>query len=320
MSEVDEGAVPRITLLGPQRRPSLDKVVQAMGLAGPFATITAGWQEREFDDAELHTHLRGDSHNLSLWHRLQDVLAQDADLAVAHRIRRDWIAQLQELYLIGVDHTMRAVRQIREQTENHPQVLAMAVADAEEVLRDLDRRHLARVHAVHAEFYERLVPHERPVVAHHRGEVAEVLSRCNAVVLAGGHVAELLDALHLFNIAPAGLDRLPIIAWSAGAMALTERVVLFNDNASREPTWSEVYDGGMGVLRDMVLLPSAHYRLRMQDHGRMSTFAHRFAPARCVLLDPGAKVQVGYDGRLPAYTPVIGSDGRTTTLGEARDA
>lgn len=320
MSDIDDGAVPRITLLGPQRRPSLDKVVQSMGLAGPFATVTAGWQERELNDSELDAHLRGESQNLSLWHRMQDALIMDTELAVAHRVRRDRIAQLQELYLIGVDHTMQAVRQLHAQTEHDAEVRAMAVADAEEVLRDLDRRHLARVHAVHSEFYARLAPHERPAVAHHRAEVAEVLSRCNAVVLAGGHVAELLDALHLFNIAPAGLDRLPIIAWSAGAMALTERVVLFNDNASRKPTWAEVYDGGLGVLRNMVVLPSAHHRLRMQDRDRMSTLAHRYAPARCVLLDPGAKVQVGYDGELPAYTPVIGFDGVATTLGDDGDA
>ena len=42
-----------IVLLGPQRRPSLDKIVNALGLPGPFVTITAGWQEREKDDADL---------------------------------------------------------------------------------------------------------------------------------------------------------------------------------------------------------------------------------------------------------------------------
>lgn len=316
MTDIAPGA--RVTLLGPQRRPGLDKVVDAMGLPGPYATITAGWQEREDEDAELDRHLRGRSHNLRLWQRMQDVWEQDPELAEAHRIRRDRITALQRLYLIGVDHAMQAVAQMRD--VGAASIVDLAVADAERVLDDLDRRHLARVHEIHADFYARLRPHEREGVARHRAQIAQLLDECGAVVLAGGHIAELLDALHLFNVAPAGLARLPIIAWSAGAMALTERVVLFNDNAARGPTWAEVFDGGLAVLPGMVLLPAAHARLHMDDHPRMATFARRFAPSLCVLLDPGAKVQIGDDGRLPPDAPVIGPDGLIGSAGEWADA
>ena len=43
-----------VTLLGPQRRPTLDHVLQPTGPDALVATVTAGWQERERDDAELH--------------------------------------------------------------------------------------------------------------------------------------------------------------------------------------------------------------------------------------------------------------------------
>ena len=43
----------RVTLLGPQRRPTLDTVAASLYPEGPVATITAGWQEREPDDGEL---------------------------------------------------------------------------------------------------------------------------------------------------------------------------------------------------------------------------------------------------------------------------
>ena len=43
----------RVTLLGPQRRPTLDTVAASLRLEGPIATITAGWQERETDDGAL---------------------------------------------------------------------------------------------------------------------------------------------------------------------------------------------------------------------------------------------------------------------------
>ena len=49
----------RVILLGPQRRPTVDAVARSLSLDGPVATITAGWQEREPDDAELSALLGG---------------------------------------------------------------------------------------------------------------------------------------------------------------------------------------------------------------------------------------------------------------------
>ena len=42
-----------VTLLGPQRRPSVEHVVGDLDQERPVATVTAGWQEREGEDAEL---------------------------------------------------------------------------------------------------------------------------------------------------------------------------------------------------------------------------------------------------------------------------
>src|SRR5699024_6878660 len=111
------------------------------------------------------------------------------DLAQAHRIRRARIAGLQRLYLIGVDHAMQAAEEMREASRASPRVVQRAIGDAEEVLRDLDRRHLARVHEVHAGFYADMRPHERDSVARHRAEIASVLDGSGAVVMTGGHIA-----------------------------------------------------------------------------------------------------------------------------------
>ncbi|NNG38406.1 type 1 glutamine amidotransferase-like domain-containing protein [Flexivirga sp. ID2601S] len=310
---------PSMVLLGPQRRPGLDKVVAALGLDGPFATITAGWQERESADDELTQHLGGAAVNLRLWERRQDVLDRDPEFAAAWRHRRAVIDEMQELYLLGVGHTVAALDDIRAQGEASDRVRDLAIRDAEEVLRSLDRRHLERVREVHADFYAAVRPHERDLIAGHRAEVAQILGQAQAVVIAGGHVAELLDSQHLFNVVPAGLDRLPIIAWSAGAMALTERVVLFNDNASRGPRSPEIYDDGLGLLRETVVFPSAHQRLHMHDLPRMATMTRRFAPAWCVPLDPGTRVTVDAGGRLEAGTTVIGPAGSVATLGRGDD-
>ena len=81
-----------------------------------------------------------------------------------------------------------------------------------------------------------------------------------------------------------------MIAWSAGAMALTDRIVLFHDRAPQGPGHPEVYGSGLSVLRDVVLLPHAKTRLLLDDTARMAVFARRFAPARCVLLEQGTRL------------------------------
>jgi hypothetical protein len=150
------------------------------------------------------------------------------------------------------------------------------------------------------------------VIAGHRADVAGLLAGAAAVVVAGGHVGVLADALHLFNIA-ASL-RSPVIAWSAGAMALTDRIVLFNDRAPQGPGHPEVYCSGLSVLRNVVALPHASARLRLGDAPRMAVFARRFAPARCVLLENRTRVDTGSDGNCPPGTRVLAADGRVTTL------
>jgi hypothetical protein len=114
--------------------------------------------------------------------------------------------------------------------------------------------------------------------------------------------------LHLFHLGP----HLParVVAWSAGAMALTSRVVLFHDRAVQGTAQTEVYDEGLDVLPDLVLLPHARRRLRTEDLTRMSTLAQRFAPATCLVLDDGVRVDLGPGGALPPQARVVSADGR----------
>jgi hypothetical protein len=74
-----------------------------------------------------------------------------------------------------------------------------------------------------------------------------------------------------------------------------------------------VYGGGLSVLRDVVLLPHARARMVLDDTPRMAVFARRFAPARCVLLDIGARIELDGDGGWPPGVRVIAEDGRVTS-------
>jgi hypothetical protein len=137
--------------------------------------------------------------------------------------------------------------------------------------------------------------------------VSAVLADAATLVITGGHVGVLAEVLHLFNIAAA--LRCPVIAWSAGAMALADRIVLFGDRSPRGPGHAEVYGSGLSLLRDVVLLPHARARLLLDNASRMAVFARRFAPARCVPLEAGTRIDVSADGAWPPGIRVLGEDG-----------
>ena len=303
----------RVILLGPQRRPTVDAVARSLGLDGPVATITAGWQEREADDRELSALLGGRAVNLGLYRRWQDVQDRDPEYLAGERRLAETLAGLQDVYLLRLDYALRAVYAVQRRA-----VSDGALADAVGAVRELDAAHLRQVNSARGEFFDRLQPHARPVIAEHRAAVERLLGQAPALVVAGGHVGVLADVLHLFNVAAA--LRSPVIAWSAGAMALTDRIVLFHDRSPQGPGHPEVYGSGLSLLRDVVLLPHARARLLLDDAPRMAVFARRFAPARCLLLETGTRIDTGTgtgtgrEGPWPPGVRVIAEDGHVTAL------
>jgi hypothetical protein len=304
-----------VTLLGPQRRPTLDRVARDLDTTTPVATVTAGWQEREDDDEELRALLGRDTVNLGLHRRWLDVLERDREYARAEREHRTVLDELQQFYLVQLDHALRATYALAQRHDGHPRTRDSSLTDALAVVNLVDQQHLARMQEVRQAFYDAWRPQERDAVAEHRTAVQHVLESAEALVVAGGHVDVLVRVLHLFHVAP----HLParVVAWSAGAMALTDRVVLFHDNAPQGPAQTEVLDEGLGLVRGLVLLPHARRRLYVDDLTRMAVLSRRFAPAPCVVLDDGARVDLGDDGSLPAEARVVGTDGRITTSAAA---
>jgi hypothetical protein len=310
----------RVILLGPQRRPTLDAVMRSLDLSGAVATITAGWQERESDDGELTGLLGGRDVNLGLYRRWLEVADDDPAYAAAERRLAGELAEWQDIYLLRLDHALRTVYALQRRSGDR--FRAEAVTDAVAAVRELDAAHLRRVDGIRGEFFAALRPHERPAIARQRAGVQEILDGAAALVIAGGHVGVLADVLHLFNVAPVLGSGAPVIAWSAGAMALTDRIVLFGDRSPQGPGHAEVYGAGLSVLRDVVLLPHARARLLLDEVARMAVFARRFAPGRCVLLEPGARISLDGDAAddggaglgWPAGTRVLAADGRVSAL------
>ena len=118
----------------------------------------------------------------------------------------------------------------------------------------------------------------------HRREIGEILKGVNAILIAGGHVAIILNRLKIFGILNTQQE-LPIIAWSGGAMALSDQVVFFHDSPPQGPGDPEVLRAGMGIFQDVLPLPDAQSRLNLEDQARVELFARRFEHFQCVLFD-----------------------------------
>lgn len=316
-------AEPRITLLGPQREPHIHEAVRSLGLEGcRFATITAGWRDREDDDAVLNGELGGKTVNLRLWRLLQQLWEADPELEAGDRERRHVLTEMQELYVIGLQKAAEAMREIWARESRDERVLQMAADDIIAIMRDMDDRHRQRVEEVHLEFYATYEPEHRPAVIQARFLVGDRIADCDAVVIPGGHVGVLLGSLHIANLAPAlaaptkpddpdaapTLYR-PIIAWGAGAMVLTERVVLFHDDSVVAPGVSEVLMDGLALTRGLTAFPNGTDRLEVKDRLRMAVLAQRCSPRLPMLLDPGAQVTLTADGEVPTGARVVDPDG-----------
>jgi len=288
-------AKPLVVLLGPQRfDPTLGETVRSLGIRGTIATVTAGWQEREGEDSELRDHLNNldvPTVNLMLHGRAEQAFQDDPELAASHRLRQERIRQIQLIYQMRLAHAKEAARDLfaREGFQADEWLLDPERQDAMRVLRDLDGHHLRRLREVHAMFERAWRPWERPSVARHRQEIARILEDASALTIAGGHVAVLLNRLRLFGIAEMA-SSLPVLAWSAGAMVVCERIVLFHDSPAQGQGDPAVLDDGLGLVPRVLALPHARKRLRLDDPIRVALFARRFAPAACVAFDGPARL------------------------------
>jgi len=283
-----DGPTPSITLLGPQHaQPSIGRVLRELRIRGPVAVVTAGWQEREADPGVL-TELGMPSVNLTLHARGDEVFAKDVEFAAAYKARQSRLKMMQDFYRVRLDHAAMAAHAIGVRHVD-PALLADEQAISIEIVRRLDEDHLERCRAHHEAFSRRWSTTERERVADHRRELAALIEPTDALIIAGGHVAVLLNRLMMFDVIGLTGDR-PIIAWSAGAMVLTERVVLFHDHPPYGPPIAEVLDTALGVARGIVALPEPRLRLHLDDLDRVAMLARRFAPAACVAMDHGARI------------------------------
>jgi hypothetical protein len=281
----------RTVLLGPQQLTSdvqIGRVLRDLGVSKRVALVTAGWQERESDDAALVAAIALPAVNLRLHARSEEVFKQDPELSDAYSARQELLRHLQTFYRVRLDYADEAARAISVR-HVEPELLEQEEKVSVELFRQLDRDHVERCKAIHAEFEAKWRLGERAAVARQREELRKLISGCEAVVISGGHVASLLNRLKLFDVPRLAVEK-HLVGWSAGAMCLTDRIVLFHDYPPYGKNLAQVLDAGFELAPDVVVLPDPRRRIRLDDADGIARFAQRMAPASCLALDRGAHV------------------------------
>lgn len=305
----------RVLLVGPQRdRPNLSELLRRHGIKGRLGVVTAGWQEREDEVEELESHLAGGAVSLQLHRRADEAFQADRELAELHHDRQMILQRLQRLYDVRLRYIMDAVADL-ERRNGKDESLTFHREQAMQSVRDLDREHLDRIREVHADWEAKLDLANRKSVIKAKRDVAALLGDCDGLAISGGHVAVLLNRLRFFDVLGALSDTAPIVAWSAGAMVVTERVVVYHDSPPQGPGNAEILETGLGEARDVVALPHAARRLRLDDAERVSRLARRLLPATCVAFDDGGSLLLDSKGCTPGQgVRVLLPDGRVTRM------
>lgn len=286
--------MPPPVILGPQRPdPNCPEALRALAPGdGPIVVLTAGWRTDETDDEALKRYLGPDTAVLPLYLWFDVVMRELPQLRAEYRARQDALVGLRRLHRMRLHPALAVVGDLLEEkqrdalTEEH---LALAFED----VRRIDDQLLASAARIHERHATASAPWlTSPVVERLRNRAIEALRSARAVVLTGGHVAVLLNRLQFFGVdrvlRQLGAEGRPIFAWSAGAMVLADRIVLFYDDPPDGPAYPELLDLGFGLVKDLVVLPHARQRLRLEDPVRVGALATRFGPSPCIGLENGA--------------------------------
>ncbi len=305
-------------LLGPQRPVANvgTAIAGTLNADEPIAVISAAWQEAEGDIDDVRKLVPNPLHDLNLYQRADELFAKDETLRNAYRTRQDQLIEQQQMYRLRLRHLTIAARSILR-AEGNVAAIADERRHAISQLRALDKHHLRQIRKINNRFTEQFNEQQHAALADNIAEIRQQLAGVSTVLITGGNVVVLLNRLDLFDLKPV-LEQKNLVAWSAGAMVLCDRIVLFHDRLPQGRRDPEVMCEGLGLISDTVVLPDAGNRIRKNDLIRISLFSRRFSPAACLTLDNGSELLVQH-GKVRHCESVrhISRDGRLIEVSAA---
>ncbi|MAE71391.1 MAG: hypothetical protein CME06_13100 [Gemmatimonadetes bacterium] len=294
--------------------------------------ITAGWQAEEFAESHLKEALYrigvpprmpGNQHhnvqNLSLYWEFEKFCEKEPKLATLYSDKQDDVKKTMELYRRS---NRMALRQLKAQLATvqswFPEWSFAALLDratphrgrvddalglaAEELslefdrIREQDQWLLDRLARLDRAFLDASKLRENKTWLAKRRLLARRIKSAATLVFYGGHLAVLLNRLHFFDLGPILRESLAagatIVARSAGAMALGERVVVYHDEYQDRHHTFELFGRGVGMLPGLLVLPQHAERIRKGSQDHLAFLARRFPLRACIGLDEGAVLVV----------------------------
>lgn len=286
-----------VVILGPQRpAPNLPEVLAAHGISGPVAVITAGWRHDEDELDALRRDLpKNRLVHLPIYAWFDEVHAEEPVLAAAYAARQKRIRQYKAAYRAQLQSALDAVSATQALIERDPSLFLPELHFLLTSLRAIDDRTVQRVNEIRDEFPATAQPWAYPAARDRHARIQDAFAHCSAVLIAGGHVGVLRNRMYFF-----GLDALLrgyvegggcVVAWSAGAMSLADRVLLYYDDPPDGRGEAEVLDSGLRLTPGAIWLPHATHRLRVVDPERMARMSARLRPELAITLENGAWVE-----------------------------
>lgn len=295
-----------LTILGPERPDGvLPAVLARKGITGPVALVSAGWRYDEERDEPLRAAIPNEVVNLRLYQRFRRVEHEATELVAAYTAKQERLRQVKERYRLRFHDALSACVKLYAESRD---LSCPWTSQAVRHLQEADELFLAEAKRLHDEFAAAHRPLEHALVKSIRDEIVADLDRCAALCIAGGHVGVLRNRMFFFGIGTELVKR-PLFAWSAGAMVLTDRVLLYHDHTAHGPGTSELLDHGFGILRHVVFLPHARERLDLTDHDHLAVLAARMAPRKLVGMQNGAIFEDGHYTGAAGAAFIISADG-----------
>ncbi len=301
-----------LTILGPERpEGALPGVLQKHGVTGPLALVSAGWRYDEARDEPLRTAVPNEVRNLRLYDRFRILEREAPDLISRYTAKQDALRRVKHRYRMRVQAGLASATALHAEYKD---VSCRWFLQSIRHLQETDELFLAEARALHDRFESEAQPGQHPLVRRARETVREELAGCAALLIAGGHIGVLRNRCFFFDLGPV-LNHQPLYAWSAGAMLLTERVLLYHDRTAYGPGTAEFLDHGFGLLRNTVFLPHARERLDLDNTLNLTVLVHRLAPRRVIGLENGAVYDNGAYTGAPGAAFALHLDGSTHAAG-----
>jgi hypothetical protein len=291
----------QIHILGPQMPiPNIANVLNSHCRKGPIAVISAGWRYEEGEIQALTRDIQREVYHLPIYEWFDELGAIEPELAGLHRMRQRRIKAYKKVYQLQLRSALEVWEQTRFLYKKKGAIYDQDEQEACQHVRNIDDGCITRLEEIREDFSALHQPwlHETAIPLFER--IAYTFSQCSGIILTGGHVPVLRNRLYFFGLEHLLREALDegrqIFSWSAGAMTLTDRIVLYYDDPPLGIRHPEILDTGLGLINDTIFLPHASSRLKLSEPERIERFARRFHPATCICLENGAHIIYDEDG------------------------